>query len=81
MIYKNHGMSDAQKRDVVAKALSYGASTYNELVAESGIRKPQVIAIVKQMEADGEVSLERFPVGGRAGRPTLFIRLAEPKLD
>lgn len=77
MIYKHHGLNDAQKRDVLAKALSYGASTYNELAAESGIRKPQVVAIIKQMETDGQVKVQRLPVGGKGGRPMLFITLCQ----
>lgn len=77
MIYKHHGLNTEQKRDVIAKCLKLGASTYNELFAESGIHKAQVVAIIKAMHEDGVVELRTIPSGERGGRPTVFIALAD----
>jgi len=77
MIYKHHGLNTEQKRDVITKSLLLGSTTYNELVSETGIRKPQIIAIVKDMVDAGDVELRSVRHGSGPGRPTLFIHIRQ----
>lgn len=72
-----YGLTDAERRQLVRRSLVIGCSTYDDLVAETQIHRPTLIAIVKEMESAGDVHLRYLERGGLGGRRATFIQLSE----
>lgn len=74
-IREEHGFSQQEKQRLVINALAMGCSTYDDLVEETKLAKPQVTTIIRAMEEAGTVELRQLGSGERGGRPTVYIHL------
>src|SRR4051812_28268213 len=74
---REFGLSDAEKRVLIARYLDVGCSNYEDLHRETKIPKQTLREIVPSMQSAGHVEITPLAVG-TGGRPRMYIRLLVP---
>lgn len=78
-VERRYGFTPDEKKEAVMAMVLEGAQTVNDLVVETGFPPQIVHEILKCLETDGRVKLNRSSIHG-TGRPSLIIIPIELKL-
>jgi predicted transcriptional regulator len=72
-----YGLSDSQKRVEIIAALALGCTTYDDLVEETKFARADIIEIIKDLEASGQVNIKKLTRGDLGGRAPKYISLTD----
>jgi predicted Rossmann fold nucleotide-binding protein DprA/Smf involved in DNA uptake len=78
-VERRYGFSDDEKRQFVIDAVLDGARTVVDLVTETGFRPQDVDRLVKELQVQGRVKIDRISIHG-TGRPSRMIIPIEAKI-
>lgn len=70
---RKYGYSPEQKLAELLRVIGLGASSINDLVAETPFPRQEIVDLVKQLEQSRRVRIEYLSVTGGSGRPSMHI--------